>query len=269
MTGLEYIDVTPGGLGIPFIYSYLYRSGDSLLVVETGPQSMVDVLAGELKKRVREGVRRLHVFVTHIHLDHGGGVGGLLESLEGLNVEAKVYVHPRGVKHLVDPSKLWEASKQALGWLAEVYGKPVPAPKDKLVATSDGMVVEVGGAKAIVVHTPGHASHHQSLLLETKGERILFTGDSMGLYAPEVNATVPTTPPPFRYELYLESIRKQSRLRPTRLAFTHRGVGGPELIERHEAQTMMWRDIILEELKHGTRSPEKILERLRTEDPWV
>ncbi len=242
LDGLEFyiVDVTPSGVGVEFIYSYIIAGPSRVLVVETGPQSSAESLAEFMETRgLLEG--EVVVAVTHIHLDHGGGAGGFARRAAGKAKSVKVYVHPKGHRHLLDPSKLWQASRQALGWVAEVYGEPLPVPSEALEATSDGQAIDIDGARALFIHTPGHASHHQSVLVEAGGERILFTGDSAGMYLPEAEAVTPTTPPPFRYTSYLSSLSKQEALKPTVLAYTHRGLARPEILAKHREQVILWR----------------------------
>jgi hydroxyacylglutathione hydrolase len=256
---LGYVDVTPRELNHPFIYSYVVVGDYGILVVETGPVSSVDRLVDALKA---EGYTetRIHVVVTHVHLDHGGGAGRLAKLLPS----ARIYVHPRGYQHLKLPTRLWHASKQALGWLAEVYGEPEPVPENQLVETSDGAVIELGGVTARIVHTPGHASHHQSVLVDMGDERLLFSGDSAGLYDPASGAIAPTTPPPFRYEAYVSSLERQVSLRPDRIAYTHLGVAkrGLELLQKHVEQVRLWRDVVADEVRKGNTDPERVLDRI-------
>ncbi len=260
---LGYVDVTPEELGSSFIYAYVVEGDRGVLVVETGPTASAELLAEALESEgYTEGV--VHVVVTHIHLDHGGGAGRLAR----LVPTARIYVHPRGYPHLRDPSKLWRASKAALDWLADVYGEPEPVPEEQLIETGDGAEIELGGVTARVLHTPGHASHHQSVLVDIGGERILFPGDSAGFYDPGTGAVAPTTPPPFRFDAYVASLERQIMLRPHRVAYTHAGVAkhGLELLQRHAEQVRTWRRVVEEELSRGVEDPERILERLSDED---
>ncbi len=260
---IGYVDVTPEEVGKDFIYSYIVQGDRGVAVIETGPTSSAEALAEALEAEgLAEGV--IHVIVTHIHLDHGGGAGRLAK----LVPTARIYVHPRGYRHLLDPSKLWEASRKALGWLAEVYGEPEPVPSEQLIETADGMEIDLGGVTLHVIHTPGHASHHQSVLADIGGERILFTGDSAGFYDPSTGAVAPTTPPPFRYDAYVASLERQISLRPHTLAFTHIGVArhGEELLQKHVEQVRTWYQIVREKLLQGVEDPAKILEAIAEKD---
>jgi glyoxylase-like metal-dependent hydrolase (beta-lactamase superfamily II) len=100
-----------------------------------------------------------YVAVSHIHLDHGGGVGTLLKSL----ANAKVIVHRRGAPHLIDPGKLWRQSQLTLGSLAKIFGALELVPNERILTAVDGMEIDVGDClKLRVLETLGHASHHLS-----------------------------------------------------------------------------------------------------------
>ena len=253
------VDVTPPELGVPFICSYIVVSRGEAAVIETGPTSSTEILVEALNQL---GTEVKAVIPTHIHLDHGGGVGSLLKHLES----AKAYVHPRAVKHLADPAKLWAAARYALGWLAEVYQAPEPAPRERLVAAEDGAKIRVGDMELRIVHTPGHASHHQSILME---DGTLFVGDSAGIYIARENYVIPTTMPVIRLDLYLESLEKQIALNPSRIAYTHYGVAenGVGVLRRHRIQVDAWVRGVREALEAGEESNEAILGRIARYDP--
>ena len=103
-------------------------------------------------KRIRPRLEDVqYVAVTHIHLDHGGGAGTLLKPLPN----AKVIVHPRGAPHLVDPERLWPSSQSVLGYVSEIFGKPEPVPKDRIVPMTEGTIELGRGGKLTVYETSG------------------------------------------------------------------------------------------------------------------
>jgi glyoxylase-like metal-dependent hydrolase (beta-lactamase superfamily II) len=117
------------------------------------------------------------VFLTHVHLDHAGGAGALLEALPC----ARAVVHPRGAAHLADPRKLEAATRQVYGdaLYDQLYGPIRPIPADRLVAVGDGSELALAGRRFRFVHTPGHALHH--LAIHDPDARVLFTGDTFGV----------------------------------------------------------------------------------------
>jgi len=218
------------------IASYVLKGKDTA-IVETGPASTVQNLLSSLKELDVKLEEVTYVAVSHIHLDHGGAAGILLKHLP----KAKLIVHQRGAIHAEDPGKLWAQAKKVLGNIAEMYGKPEPVPKERIIAATDGMVFDVGnGVKLKVIETLGHASHHLSYY-ETLSEGI-FTGDAAGIYLNRVDTVVPTTPPPFRLNTALESLEKLINLKPRFLYYSHFGKAqnAVEKLQAYRKQLRLW-----------------------------
>ncbi|MEM1566825.1 MAG: MBL fold metallo-hydrolase [Candidatus Bathyarchaeia archaeon] len=230
-----------------FIASYVLK-GEKAIIVETGPMSSVQNLIHSLKELNVKAEDVAYVAVSHIHLDHAGGVGPVLKRFP----KAKVVVHERGAAHLSNPEKLWQQAQSVLGPLAEVYGKPEPIPSDRIFVAQDGMVLDAGhGVRLKVLETAGHAPHHMSFY-ETSSNGI-FTGDSAGIYLNEINVVVPTTPPPFRLDMALASLEKMAALKPSTLYYTHFG-WAKDAVERLQAyarQLKLWASIAKETLERG------------------
>lgn len=258
------VDVTPGFYRVPYIVSYLVHApGAPLIVVDPGPSATGCSRVLDWVERL--GADRVVVYITHVHIDHAGAVGCLARSLGGRLL--RVYAHPRAVPHLENPSRLWRASRSFLGWIAEGYGEPLPVPPRLLEATADGARHSLGPVVIHVLHTPGHASHHQSIVLETGSVRVLFPGDSAGMAHPAVDAVAPTTPPPFRYNMYRESLLRQARAEPGLVAYTHTGLGEPSLLHRHLRQAETWWRAALELAEAAPDPPpERLLEKAAERD---
>ena len=213
-------------------------------IVETGPSSVVEIILESLKRLEIKKSQVEYVFITHIHLDHGGGVGELIKFLPNV----KVVCHPKAVKHIVNPEKLWEASLNALGQVAEGYGKPEAVPENRIVAVSDGMEIDLGNDTMVCLLTPGHAPHHTSFFL--KKDRILFSGDSAGVYA--FNKVIPTTPPPFKLDDSIASLEKMIELKPEIIAYTHFGFAeNGHLLEELKNKLLKWNEIALKVAREG------------------
>ncbi len=252
-------DVTPIGEGL--ISSFIILGNDKTAVVDPGPINGYRKLKDKLGEL---GVEPDYIIPTHIHLDHGGAACRLARDYPG----SKVYVHPRGARHLVDPSKLWNASKNVLGPVADAYGEPVPCEESIILETRDGEKLDLGGLTVEFIHTPGHASHHQSIWVPEIS--LMLSGDSAGVILPrgEGRAYIPTTPPPFRLDFYTESIRKMMSFAPSYIGPTHYGIydGAVEYLERHLEQIQVWVYLAVRLVEKGETSPEAFLEEVRKID---
>ena len=174
------------------------------LIVEGGQVAIVDTASNAALPRVLAALRALnlspaqvaYVVLTHIHLDHAGGAGAMMQAFP----EARLVVHPRGVAHMADPRKLF-AAVQAVYGAAEaerLYGALLPVSADRIVAAGDGYRFELAGRPLVCVETPGHARHH--LCLWDARSSSLFTGDIFGLSFRELDvagrpSVIPTTTP--------------------------------------------------------------------------
>ncbi len=242
------------------ICSYIIN-GPKVFLVESGPTSSVpNLLSGLAELEIKpEDVE--YVAITHIHLDHGGGAGTLLKSLPN----AKVIVHPRGMPHLIDPERLWPSSQAVLGFVSEIFGKPEPVPKKRIIALTEGSFDLGNGANLSVTETVGHASHNLSFKESFNGG--VFPGDAAGTYLPEYNVVVPTTPPPFYLESALESLDKLIALNPTALYFSHFGKADDaiERLKDYKVQLQLWATIAEAGVKEGL-SLEKIRDNIIDQD---
>ena len=158
--------------------------------------------------------------VTHIHLDHAGGVGDIASMFPS----AEVVVHEKGARHLADPSRLMASARMVYGDALDLlFGELAPVPAARLRTLGDVGTVDLGdGRRLESYYSPGHAKHHVGLLDSGSGD--LYVGDAAGVYIPETGDLRPATPPPdFDLEVALASIGKFASLRPSRLLFSHYG----------------------------------------------
>lgn len=195
--------------------------GPEPVLVETGSQTSVPVVL-EALSALGVGPQDLAgIVVTHIHLDHAGGVGDVARAFPN----ATVYVHPVGARHLVDPSRLVASAGRVYGdALDSLYGRLDPTPVERVRALDDGEEIRIGPGRSLtVVHSPGHASHH--LALHDSGTGVLFAGDAAGVRLPDVGVLRPATPPPdFDLDLAIRSLHSFAARRPSALALAHFGV---------------------------------------------
>ena len=178
------------------------------VLIDPGPTSCLDTLLAGL-----DGQAPRAVLLTHIHLDHAGASGSLVERWP----ELEVYVHERGAPHLIDPTKLLDSARRLYGENMDPWwGEMVPVPEKNLRVLSGGERVLDGEFE--VAYTPGHASHHVSYLHEGTA----FVGDVGGVRITPTSLTIPPTPPPdIDLEAWHESIERVRGWRPERMAVTH------------------------------------------------
>ncbi len=195
--------------------------GDAPVLVETGSQSSVPVLLDQLEKLGMGGDDLAGVVVTHIHLDHAGGVGDVARAFPN----ATVYVHPKGARHLADPTRLVDSAARVYGPLLDsLYGRLDPTPAERIRVLEDGETVQVSAQRSLVaVDSPGHAKHHMALHDTVTG--ILFAGDAVGVKLPDAGVLRPSTPPPdFDLSAAINSLGRFAERKPTRLALAHYGL---------------------------------------------
>jgi len=217
--------------------AWIVRGGKSAAVVETGAASSVPRILAALAAAgiAREEVS--HVVVTHVHLDHAGGAGTLMQALP----RARLVVHPRGARHLVDPAKLVAGSIAVYGEarFRALYGELVPVPAERVIEAGDGFSLDLGARPLRFLDAPGHARHHFVVLDEAS--RGFFTGDTFGLSYRECDAggrpfLFPTTTPVQLDPPALHaSIDRMLAERPERMYLTHFGVLEGEIGRAAEA----------------------------------
>jgi glyoxylase-like metal-dependent hydrolase (beta-lactamase superfamily II) len=242
------------------ICSYVIK-GKTPFLVESGPTNSIPNLLSGLHELDIAFEDVEYVVVTHVHLDHGGGAGTLLHYLPN----AKVIVHPRGMPHLVNPERLWSSSQTVLGFVSDIFGKPEPVPKDRVIPVTESSFDLGYGAKLAVIETVGHASHNLSFQETFNGG--VFPGDAAGTYLPAFDVVVPTTPPPFFLDSALVSLDKLISLKPTVLYFSHFGKATSAVLhlKDYKLQLQLWADIAEEGVRKNW-SLEKTRDRIIVQD---
>jgi len=195
--------------------------GDAPVLVETGSQSSVPALLGALDDLGVSPGELAGVAVTHIHLDHAGGVGDVARAFPA----ATVYVHEKGARHLVDPTRLVRSAALVYGELLDsLYGRLDATPAERIHVLADGEEIRVSADRVLTtVDSPGHAKHHLALHDSVSG--ILFAGDAVGVRLPDAGVLRPSTPPPdFDLGQALHSLHRFAERRPSGLALAHYGL---------------------------------------------
>ena len=221
---------------------YLIRS-DRPCLVETGTSLSAPTVVAALHSLGIDPADLATVVVTHIHLDHAGGVGDIAAAFPN----AQIVCHERGARHLADPTKLVASAHRVFGpVMEELFGDLKPTKAERIVALGDVGSIDLGAGRRLdAFHAPGHASHHLGLLDSTTGD--LYTGDAAGVYVPESDELRPATPPPdFDLDLALASMGKMREVAPERLLFSHYGPVREvdSALDRSEAVLREWVDLV-------------------------
>ena len=247
-----------------FISSWFFKDDmGRRILVDTGPASTIPDLAAELSK-LTDGLD--YILLTHIHLDHSGGLGHLMEMENYSN--AKVLVSPRGRKHLKSPEKLWNASISTLGDIARLYGEPLPVSPGVLLDEGEG----IEGTE--VFETPGHAPHHISFRVPFKSEYLLFAGEAAGMTLPETEGLYlrPGSPPKFDAHAALSSLDLllEASSEKDILCYAHFGShkNARQIIIKAKEQLLSWIKNISAWHKNGM-GKERIRELLLSQDPLL
>ncbi len=199
------------------IAAYVLQTSDGVALLETGPgRTLPDLKHGLGQLGIELNAIR-HILVTHIHLDHAGGAGSLLQDIP----EARLYVHERGVRHMLNPERLVSSARQIYGALMDpLWGDFLATPEDRTISITDGDTIQVGDTTFDVHYTPGHASHHVSF--HEPERNIIFAGDVAGVRVPPSPLVWPPTPPPdIDIEAWKASTQRIRDLDPEKILITH------------------------------------------------
>ena len=207
------------------------RFDASHLIVENGRAAFVDVGTNHSVPRLLDALKQKNlgvaavdwVILTHVHLDHAGGAGVLMRELPN----ARAVLHPRGVRHMVDPSQLIAGATAVYGneEIERSYGALAPIPAERIVTAHDGHIVALGGRELVCLDTPGHARHHFSVW--DARSRAFFPGDTFGLSYREFDTAngafiLPTTTPvQFEPDALKASIMRMLSYSPQQMFLTH------------------------------------------------
>lgn len=239
-----------------FIGSWLCP-GECPVVVDVGPSRSIPLLVHSLRELGMDRVD--YVLLTHIHVDHAGGLAEFLRFFP----TAQVICHSKAVRHLIDPAKLWLGTQQALGELALTYGPILAVKKDRLVPHTEA---HLPGLE--IIETPGHAPHHLSYVYQEN----LFAGEAGGVFLAGngLEYLRPATPPVFFLKEFLESIDRLILQGNFPMFYGHFGKAGNSrpMLQRAGEQLLFWEKIISEESSSGREGVvERCTKRLLEEDP--
>jgi glyoxylase-like metal-dependent hydrolase (beta-lactamase superfamily II) len=262
-TNLKIIRARPSIAGYEdFICPYLFI-GEKKALLDIGPKAAIP---GLLKALSQSGISLSeidYIILTHIHIDHAGGTGMLVKEMRN----ARILMHSRGLKHMVNPAVLWQASQDTLGEAARNYGSYDPVPEAQIIVAEDGMKLDMGKGLVLEIYlTSGHAAHHLSIF--DRKNNVLMAGDGAGIYTNGFLRL--TTPPPFRLQEYLASIDKMIALQPAKICYAHIGChnNAIERLKDAKAQTLLWYEIAQQGAKEG-KTAEEVVQLIKVKDKTI
>jgi len=244
--------------GFDHFISVWVSAGQPSFIVDTGP----DVTAGQLCKGLAAlNIRCLdYIFLTHLHMDHAGGIGTIAARFP----EASIVCHPFAIPHLMDPSRLQQATIDALGDTGRAYGVMRPVPRSRLVGTDD---FHSDAVRAI--DTPGHSADHVSYENATH----LFAGEAGGVFlsiSRKHPYLRPATPPRFYFNVAVMSLDRLISHAPRIICYGHCGwrADAVAMLKAHKKQLFLWEKIIGAEmaLQHESDFYSECADRLLQED---
>lgn len=259
------VELDPGIAGFRDFLGAWVVKGEYSFVVDVGPAVSIPILCEALS---RLDVKPEAVLLTHIHIDHAGGIGDFCSRFPDI----PVFCHEKGIKHLHQPEKLWEGSLKTLGSTAKAYGPIQGVPKENLFPAA-GTIISENGVQVDAVLTPGHAPHHVSYCFED----ILFAGEASGvcLKTGEKNYHRPATPPRFFLETSVKSIDTLLDIPSHLICFGHFGAYRQprQILKEHKKQLYRWAEIIEGQMRNPNiknkeeETMEQCLDVLLQEDP--
>ena len=228
-------------------------AGDGLTLVECGPFATHDNLLAALAQYGLEPDQVHTVLLTHIHFDHAGAAWWWARR------GARVYVHPRGHRHLLDPARLYASAARIYGaeTMESLWGRMEEIEAEQLVVTADRDSFSIGGRQWTAHHTPGHANHH---IAWATGE-VVFTGDVGGVTIQGGPVVPPLPPPDVDVAAWQDSLERLASLKATTFYLTHFGrvaANGDHLseLERRLLEYVAW----IEKRAASGQEPEQITE---------
>jgi glyoxylase-like metal-dependent hydrolase (beta-lactamase superfamily II) len=237
------------------VASYLLL-GDQPALVDPGPTSALPGLEAGLAANGLQVEDLSALLLTHIHLDHAGATGTLVQR----NPRLKVYVHQRGAPHMIDPEKLLRSATRLYGEQMDyLWGAFLPTPAEHVVALAGGETITLGGRQVQAYDAPGHASHH--LLYHEAATGALWCGDNGGIRMPGFGYVRPATPPPdIDLEGWEQTWQLMQRLDPAWLMLTHFGAYDDPLHHLAEVRerTTAWAEQVRVGLASGAAQEAQI-----------
>jgi len=244
---------------IPKLGSVYLLNEEKKALVDSGPPNSASVVLDGIRK---VGVRPEdinYIIVTHIHLDHAGGAGVLLQDMP----QAQVVVHYKGAKHLVRLAELIESATKTQGAkIIAQYGEVVPVEPERVQVVYGDDIIKLSEQQVLdFIDAPGHAPHE--LCIHERRNRGIFVGDALGLYLAGGEVLLPCHPPPsFDVEMCINTMQRLMRLNASRLYFAHFGVSNRvrEILQMAVGQIQTYAEMVAEAARENAL--DSVAERL-------
>ena len=219
--GVSVID--SGYFSNDFAAIYIIKQNNKVAIIETGTTFSVSNVKKALENDSLSFLDVAYIIPTHVHLDHAGGAGELMKQC----LNAKLIVHPRGARHLIDPTKLIAGAMAVYGEkeFKKLYGKVIPIEANRVIEADDSFILDFDGRELKFIDTPGHARHH--FCIWDKQTESMFTGDTFGISYRDLDHNdqayifPSTSPVQFDPEELIKSIHKIMKYKPKRVCLTH------------------------------------------------
>ena len=219
--GVSVID--SGYFSNDFAAIYIIKQNNKVAIIETGTTFSVSNVKKALENDSLSFLDVAYIIPTHVHLDHAGGAGELMKQC----LNAKLIVHPRGARHLIDPTKLIAGAMAVYGEkeFKKLYGKVIPIEANRVIEADDSFILDFDGRELKFIDTPGHARHH--FCIWDKQTESMFTGDTFGISYRDLDHNDQayifpiTSPVQFDPEELIKSIHKIMKYKPKRVCLTH------------------------------------------------
>ena len=220
-SGISVID--SGYFSKDFAAIYIIQQNNKVAIIETGTTYSISNVQIALEKIHLSFVDVAYIIPTHVHLDHAGGAGELMKQCQN----ASLIVHPRGARHMIDPTKLIAGAMAVYGKqkFKKLYGEIIPIEASRVIEAVDNFILDFDGRELKFIDTPGHAKHH--FCIWDKQTESMFTGDTFGIsyrdldHKDEIYIFPSTSPVQFDPEELIKSIHKIMEYNPQRVCLTH------------------------------------------------
>ena len=250
--GIGFIDLR---FATPPIATGVYTDPSGVVLIDPGPASCFETLRHTLADQHISLSDVRTILLTHVHLDHAGGSGTLVQQ----NPDINVYVHERGARHVMDPTKLVESATRLWGpMMGQLWGAVLPVPAANVKILHGGERLAIGSRRFEVAYTPGHASHHVSYFDRASG--VAWVGDTAGIRIGRTPFVRPPTPPPdIDLEAWADSVAQIRTWDPQLLFITHFGPFQPvkEHLDEFEQTLRAMAELARRSLEGGTSDDER------------